>query len=43
MGRENKYEAGETQEIMRSKTLTDFFEIPITVINEKGSKSILIH
>lgn len=43
MGRNNKFEAGETEKIMRSKTLSDFFEIPITVINEKGNKSIVVH
>ena len=43
MGRNNKYDAGETEKIIRSKTLTDFFEIPITVVNEKGNKSIVVH
>jgi len=43
MGRNNTYEAGETEIIIQSKTLSDFFEIPITVVNEKGNKSIIIH
>ena len=43
MGRNNKYEAGETERIIRSKTLSDYFEIPITVINENGNKSIIVH
>ena len=43
MGRNNKYEAGETEKIIRSKTLSDYFEIPITVINENGNKSIIVH
>jgi ABC-type cobalamin/Fe3+-siderophores transport system ATPase subunit len=43
MGRKNKYEAGETEKIIRSNTLSDYFEIPITVINESGNKSIVIH
>ncbi len=43
MGKSNKYQAGATEKIIRSKTLSDFFEIPITVINEKGNKSILVH
>jgi len=43
MGKNNKFEAGETERIIRSKTLSDFFEIPITVINEKGNKSIVVH
>jgi iron complex transport system ATP-binding protein len=43
MGRNNKYEAGVTENIICSKTLTDYFEIPITVVNEQGNKSIVVH
>jgi ABC-type cobalamin/Fe3+-siderophores transport system ATPase subunit len=43
MGKNNKYEAGETEKIIRSKTLSDYFEIPITVVNENGTKAILVH
>jgi len=43
MGKNNKFEADETEKIIRSRTLSDFFEIPITVINEKGNKSIIVH
>jgi iron complex transport system ATP-binding protein len=43
IGKNNRYEAGETQKIINSKTLSDYFEIPITVTNEKGNKSIVVH
>ena len=43
MGKGNKYDAGETEKIIRSKTLSEYFEIPITVINENGHKSIVVH
>jgi len=43
MGKNNKYEAGETEKIIQSKTLSDYFEIPITVVNENGNKSIIVH
>ena len=43
MGKNNKYEAGVTEKIIQSKTLSDYFEIPITVINESGNKSIIVH
>jgi len=43
MGKNNKYEADKTEKIIRSKTLSDYFEIPITVINENDNKSIIVH
>jgi len=43
MGKNNKYKAGETEKIISSKILTDFFEIPISVIRNKSEKSIVIH
>ncbi len=43
MGKKNKYMAGETKKIFHSKTLSDFFEIPITVSNQNNNKSIIIH
>lgn len=43
MGRNLKYVAGKTEEIISSKVLSRFFEIPITVINDDGKKTIIIH
>jgi ABC-type cobalamin/Fe3+-siderophores transport system ATPase subunit len=42
-GKNNKYETGETEKIIQSRLLSNYFEIPITVINENGKKSIVIH
>lgn len=43
MGKNNKFQAGETEKIITSEILSDFFEIPISVIKGKGNKSIVIH
>ena len=43
MGKNNEYKAGETEKIISSKILTDFFEIPISVIRNISEKSIVIH
>ena len=43
MGKNNKYNAGETEKIFSSEVLSDFFEIPISVIKEQGNKSIVVH
>lgn len=43
MGKNNKYEAGETEKIISSEILSDYFEIPITVIKDNGRKSIVIY
>jgi ABC-type cobalamin/Fe3+-siderophores transport system ATPase subunit len=43
MGRNNKYIAGKTESLITSEVLSDFFEIPISVIKDNGNKSIIIH
>ncbi len=43
MGRNLEYVAGKTEEIISSKVLSRFFEIPITVIKDDGKKTIIIH
>ena len=43
MGKNNSFLAGETEKIITSEVLSDFFEIPISVIKDNGNKSIVIH
>jgi ABC-type cobalamin/Fe3+-siderophores transport system ATPase subunit len=43
MGKNNRYLAGTTESQISSEVLSDFFEIPISVIRDNGNKSIVIH
>ena len=43
MGKNNKFQAGKTKKLITSEVLSDFFEIPISVIKDNGNKSIVIH
>lgn len=43
MGKNNEFLAGETEKVISSEVLSDYFKIPISVINDNGNKSIVIH
>ncbi len=43
MGKNNRYKAGETEKIISSEVLSDFFEIPISVNKDNGNKTFVIH
>ena len=43
MGKNNHYKAGETERLITSDLLSEYFEIPVSVIKDNGNKSIVIH
>jgi iron complex transport system ATP-binding protein len=43
MGKNHQYKAGETESLITSDVLSEFFEMPISVIKDNGNKSIVIH